>query len=539
MEFPVRIHHIVAHRLQGHSSHEYQAMTTIDPGSIPSGSVRPPGRSRRVVTWLAACAMLLQPMLLPAQEGVRLPDLGSSGEVLPPEEARTFPNDFRNYMSAQGMLVDDPIIESYFTEMGYRLVMHSSGRSQNFHFHVLKVPGINAFAAPAGVVALNAGLILAAESADEVAGVLAHEVSHVTQNHLSRGLEEQQRVSLPVMLATLGLVMIGGMAGNLDANTAQGLLAAGSGLAQQAQINYTRQNEAEADRIGIQLLARAGYDPTGMADFFNTLNRWVRSQGAGPPEYLRTHPLTVSRVAEARDRARQYPDAKREGNPEDQFDFVQARLRVLMAEHPDKAIEYFDQRLVDKSGNEAANRYGLALALIDARRTQRAIEHVAWLLERDPDDQLFRLLHGDMLLAQKKTAEALEEFESLHQAYGQSTMIALAYANALLRSEDTEDATQAASILQNQLRRNPDDTRITELLAHAADRAGDPVRAAEAVATNYYQRGGLPQAIEQLQRVLEREDLDYYDRARISAKLDRMRVERLRTIPEPGQQSRN
>jgi len=512
-------------------------MTTINPDSILARSARSRGRSRRAVSWLAACALLFQPLLLPAQEGVQLPDLGSSGDVLPPDEARTFPNDFRNYMSSQGMLVEDPIIQAYFTEMGYRLVMHSSGRSQDFHFHVLKVPGINAFAAPAGVVALNAGLVLAAESADEVAGVVAHEISHVTQNHLSRGLEEQQRVSLPVMLATLGLVMVGSMAGGLDGNTAQGLLAAGSGLSQQAQINYTRQNEAEADRIGIQLLARAGYDPTGMADFFSTLNRWVRSQGAGPPEYLRTHPLTISRVAEARDRARQYTMPNR--SRDDQFDFVQARLRVLMAEHPDKAIEYFDLRLDNSNGNEAANRYGLAMALIDARRTRRAAEHVSWLLESDPDDQLFRLLRGEMLLAQKKTDEALEEFEALHQAYGQSTMIALAYVNALLRGAGTSNASKAVNILQNQLRRNPDDPRITELLAHAADQAGDPVRAAEAVATNYYQRGGLPQAIEQLQRVLDREDLDYYDRARISAKLDRMRVERLRTMPESGQQSRN
>jgi len=501
-------------------------------GHIPS---RRTG-GRRLLAWVAACAIALQPLSSSAQEGVRLPDLGSSGEVLPPDEARTFPNDFRNYMIAQGVLIEDPIIQSYFTEMGYRLVMHSSGRSQDFHFHVLKVPGINAFAAPAGVVALNAGLILAAQSADEVAGVVAHEISHVTQNHLSRGLEEQQRVSLPVMLATLGLVMVGGISGNLDANTAQGLIAAGTGLSQQAQINYTRQNEAEADRIGIQLLARAGYDPTGMADFFSTLNRWVRSQGAGPPEYLRTHPLTVSRVAEARDRARQYSRNTR--HRDEQFDFIQARLRVLMADHADKAIEYFEQRLDDSSGSEAANRYGLALAFIDARRTQRAIEHISWLLDRDPDNQLFRILNGELLLAQKKTTEALAEFEMLHMSYGQSTLVALAYADALLKSEDSGDAADAANILQNQLRRNPDDIRITELLAHAADRAGDPVRAAEAVATNYYQRGGLPQAIEQLQRVLEREDLDYYDRARISAKLDQMRVERMRTMPEAEQQSR-
>lgn len=512
-------------------------MTTISPDSIFARRSRHQGRMKRAVIWLCACAIILQPLLLPAQEGVRLPDLGSSGEILPPDEARSFPNDFRNYMSAQGLLIEDPIIQSYFTEMGFRLVMHSSGRTQNFHFHVLKVPGINAFAAPAGVVALNAGLILAAESADEVAGVLAHEISHVTQDHLSRGLEEQQRVSLPVMLATLGLVMVGGISGNLDADAVQGILATGSGLSQQARINYTRQNEAEADRIGIQLLARAGYDPIGMADFFSTLNRWARSQGAGPPEYLRTHPMTVSRVAEARDRATRYPRQSRD--QQDHFDFIRARLQVLMAEHTDKAIDYFEQRLQDGTGHEAPNRYGLALALIDARRSQRAIEHVSWLLAFDPDEQLFQILRGEVLLAQNKTAQALEEFETLHMAYGQSTMIALAYADALLKSGDSSDAGEAVTILRNQLRRNPDDTRITERLAHAADRAGNPVQAAEAVATNYYQRGGLPQAIEQLQRVLEREDLDYYDRARISAKLDQMRVERMRSMPEPGQQSRN
>jgi len=506
----------------------------------PAADAVQPARTRRpatrLVSMLAACAIALQPIVAPAQEGVKLPDLGGSGAVLPPAEARTFPTDFRNFMRQEGILVDDPVIDSYFTEMGYRLVMHSEGRTQDFHFHVLKIPGINAFAAPAGVVALNSGLILAADSADEVAGVMAHEVSHVTQNHLLRGMQEQQRVSLPVMLATLGVVMAGSLAGGIDAETAQGLLATGSGLAQQAQINYTRQNEAEADRIGIQLLARAGYDPTGMADFFNTLNRWARSQGAGPPEYLRTHPLTVSRVAEARQRAEQY--RARPTRSDQRFDLVQARLRVLMSEHPDHAIQHFSQRLDSQQGSEVANRYGLALGYIRARRTSQAEDHLSWLLQHDEDNQLFRLLNGEYLLAGNRTSEALDEFHRLHLSYGHSTLVALAYADALLKSEREEDALEAVDILLQQQRRNPDDTRISEMLARAADRAGDPVRAAEAVATNYYQRGGLPQAIEQLQRVLDRDDLDYYDRARISAKLDQMRVERLRTMGDSQRQRR-
>lgn len=486
------------------------------------------------IHWLLAATLLLQPFMLVAQEEVRLPDLGGSREVLPPAEARSFPREFRNFMRSRGFLIDDQVVDSFFTDMGFQLVMHSSAKSRDFHFHVLRIPGINAFAAPAGVVALNAGLILAADSADEVAGVLAHEIAHVTQDHLVRGMEESQRVSLPLMLATLGLVMAGAAAGGLDGETATGLLMTGQGLAAQSQINYTRQNEAEADRIGIQLMARAGYDPIGMADFFNTLNRWSRSMGAGPPEYLRTHPMTVSRVAEARERAERLPTQRREDH---RFDLVQARLRVLMAQHPNEAIEYFETRLENQPRNEAAVRYGLAMALIQARQTRRAEQHVSWLIDADQHHQLYRLQLGDLLIAQGRIDEGLDEFARLHDAYGQSSLVALSYAGALLRSEDSDNAGRAIDILEPQMRRNPDDTRISEMLARAANLAGDPVRAAEAVAANYYQRGGLPQAIEQLQRVLERDDLDYYDRARISARLDQLRVERLRTMPDhPGRQ---
>jgi predicted Zn-dependent protease len=485
----------------------------------------------RLLVLLLATAIAWHP--LSAQEGVRLPDLGGAGDVLSPEEARTFPNEFRNYMRSMNALVDDPVIESYFTEMGYSLVMHSDARARDFHFHVLRVPGINAFAAPAGVVALNAGLVLAAETADEVAGVVAHEIAHVTQDHLARGAQEARRVSMPMMLATLGLVMAGGIAGGLDGEAAQGLLATGMGLSEQTRINYTRQNEAEADRIGIQLMARAGYDPNGMVDFFDTLNQWVRTQGAGPPEYLRTHPMPVSRVAEARQRAGNFP---RQARPADsRFAFVRARLRVLMSEHPDEAIAYFDARLEQADEQEEAPlRYGLALALVEARRAGRAEQEVAWLLEREPDSQLFRLLRGDLLLSQGRFDAALAVFEGLYRDYGQSTPVALAYADALLRADDPARAERATELLQQQLRRNPHDVRVSERLAHAADRAGDSVRAAEAVATNYYQRGGLQQAIDQLERVLERDDLDYYARARISAKLDRLRVERLRSMREHG-----
>ncbi|NKI35931.1 M48 family metallopeptidase [Wenzhouxiangella sp. XN79A] len=497
------------------------------PHSLPTA----PGRSgelRRLGCLLMALVLLVIGLPAPAQDNVRLPDMGGTGQVLPPDQERAFPRDFRLYMRQERLLIEDAIVSAYFQDMGYRLVMHSDNRDRDFHFHVLRIPGINAFAAPAGVIALNAGLILAADGPDEVAGVVAHEIAHVTQNHLQRGMEAQQAMSFPMLLATMGLVLAGSLAGGMDAETAQGVLATGVGLAQQSQINFTRQNESEADRIGIQLMARAGYDPGGMAAFFSTLNRASRSMGAGPPEYLRTHPLTVSRVAEARDRAERL--TVRRPIEDDRFHLVQARLRVLMARQPDEAIEYFRGRLARDEGTEAGNRYGLALALIDASRHAEAEDQLTWLLERSPDHQLYRLLEADLLMARQRIEQALEAYGRLYAAYGHSQIVAVPYARALLRAGSPEMAGRAAEILATELRRRPEDLDVSELLAYAADRSGDPVRAAEVVAENYYQRGGLTQAIEQLERILDRDTLDYYQRARITARLDQLRGEQARRL---------
>ncbi len=501
------------------------APLSSDPTARPRGTAV---RLRAVALMVLGSSLVLTAPTGPVAAQVKLPDLGGRVEVLPPDEARSFPTEFRNFMRAQNLLIEDPLIESYFNDMGHRIVMHSDGRDRPFHFHVLRIPGINAFAAPAGVVALNSGLILAARSADEVAGVLAHEVSHVTQNHLVRGLEEAQRVSMPMMLATLGLVLAGSVSGAVDAEAAQGLLLTGLGLSQQAQINYTRQNEAEADRIGIQLMTRAGYDPIGMAAFFDTLNRWSRSMGAGPPEYLRTHPLTASRVAEARERAERLNTSTR-GDPDDIFAFVQARLRVLMSQHADEAATWFEQNLQADPPNPDALRYGLALASLRGRQLERAETELELLSRTRGDEQVVRLLQAELRLAQGLPDTALEILEQLFNDYGASRPIAIAYVEALLHENDPDRAALASMLLRDQLRRAPDDVQLTGLLAMAADRAGDPVRAAEAVAANYRQRGGLPQAIEQLERILQRDDLNYYDRARIAARLDQLRVERMRS----------
>lgn len=465
---------------------------------------------------------------LVAAQQVQLPDLGStSTRVLPPEQERTFARDFERYMRAHNLLVEDPMVRDYFEDMGFRLVSFSSRQDASFHFFVLRDPSINAFASVAGVIGLNAGLILLAHDESEVAGVVAHEIAHVTQDHLARGLENQQQVSVPMMLATLGLAIAASAAGG-GGDAAQAVLMSGMGLAQQFQINHTRQSEAEADRVGIGLLARAGYDPNGMTRFFERLNVQSRAMGQGPPEYLRTHPLTISRIAEARSRADglQASQDVRDGL---EFHFVQSRLRVLVSNQPDQSIDWFNARLERQDRPAEAMRYGLALAQIRARQFDQAESNLRKLIAAE-DRQIYRLLEAEMLLARDSAADAVEVMSALYQHFPGSRMVTTQYAEALMHEPSPENAERAILILRRYLQRHPDDLRMTELFARAADRAGQQVRAAEAVAESYYLRGGVTEAIDQLERLGERDDLDYYQRARINSRLSELRSEQVRLV---------
>jgi beta-barrel assembly-enhancing protease len=464
---------------------------------------------------------------LVAAQQVLLPDLGgTSTRVLPPEQERTFARDFERYMRAHNLLVEDPMVRDYFEDMGFRLVSFSSRQDASFHFFVLRDPNINAFASVAGVIGLNAGLILLAHDENEVAGVVAHEIAHVTQDHLARGLENQQQVSLPVMLATLGLAIAAGAAGGSGEAT-QAVLMSGMGLAQQFQINHTRQSEAEADRVGISLLAQGGFDPHGMTRFFERLNMHSRAMGQGPPEYLRTHPLTVNRIAEARSRAESLAVGQARDGLE--FHFVQARLRVLMSEQPDQSIDWFNARLQREDRPADAMRYGLALAQIQARRFEAARSNLH-TLQAAEDRQIYRLLEAELLLAEERAEEAVQVLAELYQHYPGSRMITTQYAQALMHDRSLDKADRATELLRRYLQAHPSDLRMTELYARAADRAGQPVRAAEAVAESYYLRGGVAEAIDQLERLTERDDLDYYQRARINARLSELRSEQVRLV---------
>ncbi len=483
---------------------------------------------RKLFSQLTLVASIVALAGTAAAQGLNLPDMGGTAtRVLSPDDERTFPRDFERFLRGNRLLIEDPMIRGFFEDMGYSLVAHSTRPSDNFHFFILNEPSINAFAAPAGVIGLHSGLILTAHDESEVAGVVAHEIAHITQDHLARGLENAQQLSLPTMLAALGLALAAGASG-AGADASQAILMGGMSLAQQFQINHTRQSEAEADRVGIGLLASAGYDPQGMARFFERLNLHARAMGEGPPEYLRTHPLTVNRIAEARDRAEGVqPREPRDG---EMFHYVQARLRVMISQRPGQAEEFFRARLADGRRPESAMRYGLALNLIRDRRLKEAEEQISMLLNANPKRQIYQLLKAHWLLASDRHDESLQLLDLLYSQYPGSRLVTTQYAETLMHEQNAEHAAKAAEVLRRHLRRHRHDLPMTELYARAADRAGEPVRATEALAESYYMRGGVKEAIEQLERTIQREDLDYYQRARINARLDELRSEQLRLV---------
>ena len=447
-------------------------------------------------------------------------------------------------------MLDDPLLDGWLNDVGQRLAAASNKPQQPFTFFLLRERQINAFATLGGYVAVNSGLILAADEEDEVAGVLAHEISHVTQQHVLRGAEKAQRESLPILLATLGAIIAAQKAGgNSTGDATSAALMTGMGLLQQRQIDYTRDNEAEADRIGIRTLANAGYNPEAMADFFQTLQGVVRmNQGderAAVPGYLQTHPLTLARISEARERAakleanlKNTPTALPGNNPllpagmqltlpsnprqvrgdTGDYGWARERLRVFSASTPMQAIREYQQMRAKQPLNES-QRYGLALAHQLIGQNSDALQELTPLAQAHPNNLWLQIALGETEAHTGKTAEADRRFESMLARMPTHRALALSYAR-LLGERNTHAAGQrAVAVLRPLLGNASNDLPFQQAYARANEIAGDPARAGEAWAEAAYLSGRPEQALVQLNNLKKNQALDYYARARVDARI--------------------
>ena len=503
----------------------------------------------RLLTAALACALALGSGATIAQNR-NLPDIGSSaGNVLSPAKQAEYGGMVLAQLRHAGYVLDDPLLDGWLQDVGTRLGGASDRPQQPFTFFLLRDRQINAFATLGGYIGMNAGLILSAEREDEVAGVLAHEIAHVTQQHVLRGVERAQRDSLPILLATLGAIVAAQQAGGRSSGDAtSAALMTGIGLMQQRQIDYTRDNESEADRLGIRNLARGGYDPEAMADFFQTLQGVVRmNQGderASVPGYLQTHPLTLSRISEARERANQLEPAVAvsasvgSGNlllppglqiatrssgsqglgATGDFGWARERLRVLSASTPAQAVREYQQMRARQPLDEV-QRYGLAIAHQQAGQHADALKELAPMAASHPRNLWVQVAMANAEARTGKAADADRRLSSLLARMPSHRALALSHAQ-LLGERNTRDAgQQAVAVLRPLAASAGHDITFQQVYARANEVAGDPVRAGEAWAEAAFLGGRPEQALVQLNNLKKNQDLDYYARARIDARI--------------------
>ncbi len=485
-------------------------------------SIRPhPGAQRAAC---AALALLLgaQSLTAGAQIGQdqNLPDMGSLADsVLTSAEEREIALSLIEQIRRAGKLVTDPEINEYVSDVGKRLAYRAQNGDHRFHFFVVQDSSINAFALPGGYIGVHTGLIEATANESELAGVLAHEIAHVTQQHISRQIQAMRGTGMMSMAMLVGALLVGGLLGG-GSDLIQGALMASQGMGMQQRINFTRAHEHEADRIGIGTLSAAGFDPRGLPSFFETMSRKESLAAAAIPEILRTHPVSVNRIAEARGRIT--PQMMREVESGLNYYLARAQARLLGSENPELALRHFRSQPLTETPGDVGKFYGEGLALLASGQPAKAQNVLRTLLKEHPDSIPLRIAEARAAAAAGNVAEARRSFEDALRLFPGNSSITHRYAEMLIAEGQ---APGARELLLEQLINDKLNLETTRLLAQASGESGQVADAHYFMAEYELMRRNLNGAHTQLQLALKASgQSDEVRRSRIQARLDQVEL---------------
>ncbi len=479
-------------------------------------SISPP-----VASSLRALQLILFSLLIPlssSAQQIKLPEIGGIGaaSVTPTEEYETGKAVMRNIRRA-GKVLDDPLIHDYINNLGYSLVVNSDSRMKNFYFFMVKDSQINAFALPGGFIGVNYGLMLVTESQSELASVLAHEIAHITQRHHARAFAQGKKSNIPAIAALIAAIVLGGN----NPQIGEAALATITASSIQNKLDFTRADEEEADSFGIALLSASGYDPFSMANFFEKLARNSRLYGQSAPEFLRTHPVTKNRIADARNRARLLPRHPRKSQKI--YLLMRTRLRVLTSHNKQKTLAYFRRNLAAKEYLDLdAENYGYALSLIENKKFKQARKILGKLLKIAPHRIAYLLAQANLEARARNYKKAETLFHASLTLYPNNLPIIQSYAQMLLQAHDYKHALQ---ILRDYLRTDRSEPMLYKLLANAENKLGHRADASAARGEYFYLNGQPGKALNQLQDALRTKGLSFYNNARIESRIQQMRAE--------------
>jgi beta-barrel assembly-enhancing protease len=449
-----------------------------------------------------------------------LPDLGdASAATLSETQERTIGNRIMREVRVDPAYLRDPDVADYISSLGHRLLGVAEG-ARDLSFFVVQDDNVNAFALVGGHIGVHTGLILLTQSESELAGVMAHEIAHILQRHQSRTMAGVGRMQWTSLAALALAVLASRSSSSQSGQITEAAVASAGALQMQTQIDYTREHEREADRVGLTLLERAGFDPRGMAAFFERMLRANRlNEFKGAPSYLRTHPLTTERIADMQDRlqtssARMVPDSL-------EYRLARARLRAA-AGTPAEAVAYFRNALADKTVVRPREElFGLALAERRTRDFEGAWKTLEPLRSSGGGHPAFELLAAQLLADQGHPDQALEVYRAALRAHPRHRALSYGYLNLLL---DSGRAKEALADLEERLRSVQDDATLYEIQARAFEASGRRIAQHRAQAEAYYRRGNLSAAVDQLEIAVKDRRSDFYEISSAESRLRELRA---------------
>jgi len=433
---------------------------------------------------------------------IELPDMGdSSGTLITPAEEKEFGEAFFRSLNSQISINQDAEIQQYIQTIGEKLVANSDTPSQPFHFFVVLENDINAFAGPGGYIGVNSGLMLITEAESELASVMAHEIAHVTQRHLYRAYEAAGRLSIPTAAATLAAILLGTQSPAMG----QAALVAIQAGSVQFQIDFTRENEEEADRVGMQTLVGSQFDPRSMPTFFERLQQSSRYYGQNIPEFLRTHPVTASRISDTRGRAETYPFKQYTDSLG--YQLTKAKIRVLTGTDSAEVLKYFQSGLTQGTTEQrTVARYGMGLIALNSQKFDEAEATFQQLAKEYPNQAQYVAALARTALDSKNYSTALARYKKLTEQFPNNEAIKLEYITSLLKAGNAEQARKNLFLLNPKTQQQP---IYSQLLAQVYSELHQPAESHRYLAEYYYATGQTKEAIQQIRLAQQSKDLNF------------------------------
>ena len=433
---------------------------------------------------------------------IQLPDMGdSTGTLISPQEEKELGEAFFRNLHSEAVINQDAEIQQYIQSIGQQLVAHSFGPANPFHFFVVMDRNINAFAGPGGYIGVNTGLILLTEAESELASVMAHEIAHVTQRHLYRSAEAAQQMSIPTLAATLASILLATQSPMMGQAALLGVQAGNI----QFQINFTRDHEKEADRVGMNTLYDSNFDPRAMPTFFERLQQATRYYGNGVPEFLRTHPMSENRVADTRGRAEAYPYKQYP----DTVGYALTKAKLSVINEPDKkvSLQRF-QGLVQHGTTEqkAVARYGLGITLLSMENYEPATEIFSQLVEQYPNQPQYIGALARTAVESHQYDKANGLFAKALRTFPSNDAIKVEYIRSLLKSTQPQQALQVLDTFPDTAKHLP---IYYELMAQAHADLQHPGESHRYLAEYYFATGQTEDAILQIRLARQEKDLNY------------------------------